>query len=239
MSEMTEQFMLNERFKEVYNLLEQRGVIVKSGRGERSKSSFADKLGTTGSVIEDYLNSRRLITYNRAKTLCQLYGISEHFMLHGKGKPFGGLNYDGIIESKTSAPLGNIFLTSVDAFAGNTVATDSSGETERFSLPGIRGEHYAFTVSGNSMLPTLNDSDMIICREVDDWRNIRDKHLYAVLVRGQSLVVKRVKKIMDGRGNCIRLTLISDNYVEYPAYDVEMSEVLRVLEVRQRISETF
>ena len=60
---------LNRRFTEVYHLLEEKGEIVKSNR-QKSKSAFAENLGTKGHIIGHYLKGNRKITYEQVKRLC-------------------------------------------------------------------------------------------------------------------------------------------------------------------------
>ena len=49
---------LNGRFRSVYNALVDRGIIVKSDR-QKSKTVFAQRLGTKGHIIDLYLQDKR------------------------------------------------------------------------------------------------------------------------------------------------------------------------------------
>jgi hypothetical protein len=178
---------LNDRFIKVFQMLEDKGAIVKNDRNGRGIGDVAEKiLGNKGygHIVRAFLNpkDKRVISYSQARVFCREYGINESFLLDGTGTPFG---FDLPKRSSIagSFPKGNILFTTVEAFAGSTVENDSftTEESSWFSLPGIQGNGLvAFQINGNSMEPVIFNGDLVVCREVDRLDNVKDNDIYAV-----------------------------------------------------------
>ncbi len=229
---------LNRRFKKVYHLLEKKGEIVKSNR-QKSKTIFANNLGTKGHIIDHYLRGTRKITYEQTKRLCAKYDVNQVFMFQGIGKPFDK-NKLPDPEQKLAMALGinfspNILFTNVEAFASNTISVDLIEENERFAIPGISGDLIAFNINGMSMAPTIHAGDMVICKPLEAIEEMHDDEVYAV-VSNQSVWVKRVRRCFDRHQNCSHLKLISDNYEEFDPFIIEIGEVKKLLKVTRRIT---
>ncbi|MEM9921615.1 MAG: S24 family peptidase [Bacteroidota bacterium] len=232
---------LNRRFKEVYQQLVERGEIVKNCR-QKSKSAFAHKIGTKGHIIDLFLQSKRTITYEQAKHLCAHYDISEAYMFQGIGTPFEKPRIPDP-EKKLAMALGinfspNILFTNIEAFASNTVGVDLLEENESFHIPGLEGDLVAFNINGESMSPTILAGDMVICTPLKEKHEMVDNDIYAV-VANQSVWVKRVKRCLDKYGRWTHLKLISDNYLEYDPFIIELTEVRKLLRVKRRLTGFF
>jgi hypothetical protein len=229
---------LNRRFKIVYEELENRGEIVKSHR-QKSKSAFAAKLGTKSHIVSLYLKNERKITYEQAKLLCSKFGVSEQFMFQGIGTPFSKTKLPDP-EERLCMALGidfppNILFTNVEGFASNTIGVDLWEQNERFRIPGIKGDLVAFYINGDSMHPTIDAGDMVICSPLDSNAELNDQDVYAI-VSNTCVWVKRAQKCFDRHGICTHLRLISDNYEEFDPFIIELSEVRRLLKVTRRIT---
>ncbi|MEM1319970.1 MAG: S24 family peptidase [Bacteroidota bacterium] len=236
MQETTRQ-ILNKRFQAVYHLLVEQGEIIKSNR-QKSKSAFAEKIGTKGHIVDLYLNEKRTITYEQAKKLCAVYSVSESYMFQGEGEPFG--QEDTPHPTRLASALGinfspNILFTNVEAFASNTVGVDLLEENEWFHIPGVSGDLVAFNINGQSMEPTINAGDMVICTPLESTIEMIDDEIYAV-VTNQSVWVKRVQRCYDRYNNWTHLRLISDNQEEFDPFIVEINEVKRLLKVKRRLT---
>jgi len=228
---------LNKRFKEVYGLLVSRKEIIKSDR-QKSKSAFAEQIGTKGHIIDLYLRGERKITYDQAKKLCSKYGVSETYMFQGEGQAFESLEQSNT--NKLARALGisfspNILYTNMEAFAGNTVGVDLLEENEWFHIPGVSGDLIAFNINGDSMAPTINTGDMVICKPLESNSEMVDGEVYAI-VTNQSIWVKRVRKYYNPYQKWTHLQLISDNKEEYDPFYVELNEVQKLLKVKRRLT---
>ncbi|MEL6926046.1 MAG: S24 family peptidase [Bacteroidota bacterium] len=235
---------LNDRFRKVFKLLEERGEIVKNDRGGRGMGDFAEKiLGNRayGHIIRAFLNpnDKRVIDYRQARILCNEFGVNESYLIDGIGTPFGyDLPSGKSNGNSTPVSNGNILFTSVEAFAGASVESGGfAPEThEFFSVPGLSGGGLvAFPINGNSMEPVIMDGDIVICREVKGMGDIRDNEIYAVKSNG-SLWVKYVQKVTDRRNRVSELKMISANYLEHDPFNEEVNEYTRLYKVVSRIN---
>ena len=230
---------LNDRFVEIFDILEERGEIVKNDRGGKGMGDFAEKiLGNRqyGHIIRAFLNpnDKRVISYSQARRLCREYGINESFMLDGQGTPFG-------IEPPTNTAVsegsyvGNIMFTTTEAFAGAAVDVSSLRENNTFfNLPGLSGDGMvAFPIKGNSMEPVIQDQDMVICRQIESINEIKDNEIYAVKNNG-SLWIKYVQKIFHG-GRVTHLKMISANHLEHDPFVEEVNIHTRLYKVVRRV----
>ena len=236
---------LNDRFRKVFQLLEERGDIVKNDRNGKGIGDFAERiLGNRayGHIVRAYLNpdDNRCIDYRQARILCQEYGVNEAYMLDGIGAPFG-MDLPSVAPARDSdrGYRGNILFTSTEAFAGTSLEVGSfaTEEHEYFSLPGLTGNGLvAFPIHGNSMEPIIQNGDVVICREISSLNDVRENKIYAVKNNG-SLWVKYVQKKSDRRGRVTHLKLISANHLEHDPFIEEVNEYTRLYQVVRRISD--
>jgi hypothetical protein len=241
-----DRLQLNERFIRVFQLLEERGVIVKNDRSGKGMGDFAEKiLGNRayGHIVRAYLNpdDKRCIDYSQARILCREYGINESYLIDGIGNPFGFDLPANQLVSDTNFPhkRGNIIFTSDEAFANRSAVgvEGTRAEEEYFNIPGLSGGGlYAFPINGNSMEPVIQNGDIVICREVHSINEVKDNKIYAVKTYDK-LVVKYVQKITDSKGRVTHLNLISSNHLEHDPFKEPMNEYIRFYQVIRRISD--
>ena len=242
-----DRIQLNNRFIEVFKLLQERGEIVLNNRSGKGMGDFAKKiLGNRayGHIVRAYLNEndKRVIDYHQARAVCREYGVNESYLIDGEGTPFGfDLPKTSYKSSNVKPQMGNILFTTVQAFAGSGVdvaegKADTDEENQYFAIPGMSGNGLvAFSIDGNSMENIINDGDIIICRELQSLNEIKDNEIYAVKSNG-SLWVKYVKRIFNNRGRITALKLISENSLEFDPFEEEVNEYTRLYKVESRIS---
>jgi phage repressor protein C with HTH and peptisase S24 domain len=239
--------LLNDRFVKVFQILESKGVIVKNDRNGRGVGDVAEKvLGNKsyGHIIRAYLDtsSKRVIDYGQARAFCRAYGVSEEFVIEGTGSPFATDTPNSEIynmylhtENKNN---GNILFTTTQAFAGSTAGLDTFARESNnfFSLPGITGNNLvAFPIMGNSMEPIICNGDVVVCREMGNFNDIKENDIYAVRSNG-SVWVKYVQ-VIKTRGRVSHLKLMSANYLEHDPFTEEVTEHTRLYKVIRRISQ--
>lgn len=237
-----DRLQLNKRFMNVFQLLEERGEIVKNDRGGKGMGDFAEKiLGNRayGHIVRAFLNpkDKRVIDYKHARALCRVYGINESYMIDGIGSPFG-MELPDIQKSNVEGSIGgNILFTTTEAFAGSSIDAGAKESVEYFSMPGLFGSGLvAFPINGNSMEPIIHSGDIVICKEIGLLSDIRDNKIYAVKNNG-SVWIKYVQKVPDNRGLVRRLKLISANHLEHDPFVEEVNEHTRLYQVVRRISD--
>lgn len=235
---------LNERFREVFRQLEERGEIIKNDRNGRGLGDFAKKIlnnRSYGHIVRAYLNpdDKRCINYEQARRVCNEYSVNHSYLLEGDGPPFGFELPQPVEVPGSETPL-NILFTTTEAFAGSPDGGNSFvvEETDLFRIPGISGSGYvAFPINGNSMEPIISYGDTVICKEIESPNQIKDNRIYAVKHSGK-MWIKYVHKIYDAsHKRVVKLKLISANYLEYDPILKDVDRSTKLYEVVRRISE--
>ena len=240
-----DRIQLNNRFREVFKLLLERGDVILNDRNGRGMGDFADKIlgnRSYGHIVRAFLNpdDKRVIDYRHARAICREYGVNESYLVDGIGTPFGIDLPQATSTNNGPRRKGNILFTSVQAFAGSGVdvggGNAASEEHEFFSMPGVSGSGLvAFPIEGNSMTPVIQDGDIVICRQINGVYEIKDNSIYAIKSNG-SLWIKHVQGIRNNKGRIHRLNLISANHHEIPPFEEEVNEHTRLYQLIRVIS---
>lgn len=225
---------INRRFIEVFHTLEDKGLIVRNDR-EKGMSMLALKiLGNKqyGHQINNILKKERNITFEAVNKFCDLFGVNEAYLLKGEGQPFGQSEKKGQI----------CYLRNQAAVAGDSIGinTDYSANSY-FSLPDLAGNDFlAFPVEGNSMEPRIYSGDMVICRPVENWDQVKDNEIYTVVMNDR-VFVKYIKKIYEtndnGQSVVSRVTLISANYLEHDPFTEDVTPTTKIYKVVKRLQD--
>ena len=225
------QHLVNQRFKEVYRQLE-------ASRRIKGKSDIAKKLGTYNHVVNAILKGKRNITIDQLQRLCEAYEVNANYLFGATDSIFAEAVSDAaplpVGEVHTNGVRQNITLVPDRALAGYALEhqdQDYLKELPRFAVPNLSGELMAFEISGDSMLPTITNGDLVVCEPVERGTSLRDNHIYVIVT--DVVVAKRVQQI---KGNAGQLRLISDNGQVYQPYDVDLEEIRQILKVKCRIT---
>jgi plasmid maintenance system antidote protein VapI len=225
--------VVNQRFKLVFETLEKQNFI-------KGKSDLAKKLGTYNHVVNSILKGQRNITLDQLNKLFETYGVNANFLF--------GLSTDMFLHQQELIPTrfmaekefrghrDNILLVPSKALAG--YATELQDKTymeslQGFSIPGLEGTLLAFEISGDSMLPTITNGDLVICAPLERGEPLRDNQVYIVVT--DVVVAKRIQQIKDNQ-TVQALRLISDNSLVFKPYDVELEDVRQILQVKCRLT---
>jgi len=98
-----------------------------------------------------------------------------------------------------------------------------------YSLPGYSNKTFRmFEVEGHSMIPTFEDSDIVIGKFVENLAEIRNDRVHIIITKHDGLLIKRVfNRVVSDE----KLILNSDNQKdprEYPPIVIAPDEVLEV-----------
>ena len=105
------------------------------------------------------------------------------------------------------------------------------------SIPGLSGEFFAFKVAGDSMFPSFEDGDLILCEQLSDKDQLNEEDAY-VLQSRNGLYLKRVLKKYDPQNQLVGLVLSSDNQEGdgYPAFSLPLEDLENCLRVKMRLT---
>lgn len=226
---------VNKRFIEVFHLLEQKGLIVRNDRA-KGLSMLAQKIYGNkqyGHNIGNVLKKERNITFEAVVKFCDLFSINESYILKGEGQPFG--------ENKNRGQI--CYLHDQAAVAGDSigVSTQDNSSNSYFSLPDLSGNDYlAFPVEGNSMEPRISSGDLLICKPLDSWADVKDNEIYTVVINDR-VFVKYIKKMYEkddnGQEVVSKINLISANYLEHDPFIEDVTTNTKIYKVVKRLQD--
>jgi phage repressor protein C with HTH and peptisase S24 domain len=223
--------LVNKKFHEVFDELEKSNKI-------KGKSDIATKLNTYNHVINSILKGDRNITVEQMHKLFETYNINANYLF--------GLSDDIYLSGSEAIPVRskternmvgrqNITLVPERATAGYATALDTPQylqDFSKFSIPNLEGTLIAFEISGDSMMPTITNGDMVVCEALERGEPIRDNQVYVVVT--DVVVAKRIQQIKSG-SVVKEMRLISDND-RYQPYMVTPEEVRQILRVKCRLT---
>lgn len=223
--------IVNQRFRFVFEELEKSNKI-------KGKSDIASKLGTYNHVINSILKGDRNITVEQLHKLFDTYNISADYIFGLSYEMFMPGHADFPTRSKNDRAFAgrqNIVLVPDRAMAGYATTMDTPqyiADFQKFSIPGLDGHLIAFEISGDSMMPTITNGDVVVCEPLERGEPIRDNQVYVVVT--DVVVAKRIQQVKSG--NHLReMRLISDND-RYQPYNVTPDEVQQILRVKCRLT---
>jgi phage repressor protein C with HTH and peptisase S24 domain len=225
---------VNQRFKEVFITLQKNEKI-------KSKSDIASQLGTYNHIINSILKGERNITVDQMNKLFETYSVNANYLFGISNDMFtDDAGVSGDLQTLTHgfnfSGRQNITLVPNKALAGYALNAGDQHFMEnlqRFSIPGLDGALTAFEISGDSMVPTITNGDIVVCEPIERNEPLRDNQVYVVVT--DVVVAKRIQQIKQGT-KVTQLRLISDNSDVYRPYTVELNEVQQILRVKCRLT---
>ena len=231
--------LVNQRFFECINVLKNRSEV-------NSDREFALSVDISPSNLGDIKANRRSVTIEILNRAADKFGINSAYIVTGAGRPF-------VKASDTSEPAATkvreVVVVATQDTSGNTTvplinhkaaATFVAGyqsqewfeEQDSILLPSYmikEGQCYALQVSGDSMEPTLQQDDWVICRLLDDseYRYIGDGEVYVVVSEQKGIQIKRIRNRLHQYGV---IRCLSDN-PKHETFDIPESELLQVWKV--------
>jgi Peptidase S24-like len=223
--------LTNQRFRQVYDVLIKNKKI-------KNKQQLAQQLDTYNHVINLCLKGERNITVEQMNRLCEIHHINANFLFGKSDMIF--LNDAKVLpihtDNDTALRRNNITLVPYKAAAGYAMNPGDwhfLDSLQKFSIPGLEGNLTAFEISGDSMLPTITNGDVVVCEPLERGEPLRDNQVYVVVT--DVVVAKRIQQVKKN-GTVTHLRLISDNGDVYLPYEVSSNEVQQILRVKCRLT---
>lgn len=197
---------------------------------------LAEKADVGASFVYDILNGKSSNpTTKKLSSVAQVLGVSVPYLLHGTRAFHDFFSSTPLASSSNSDELVAIPSVAVEASmgGGSEVAEEATSKPYYFHRSWIRqklktspADLRIIFVRGDSMLPTLDDNDMVL---VDVSRKSPTPPGIFVLFDGIGLVVKRLEYLGDKEEPLIRI--ISDNrkYGPYERGAMEVNIIGRVV----------
>lgn len=210
----------------------------------RSSRQFALELQYLPQSLSEILKHRRDVTIDLIRRAVERYKINPVFLYTGEGPMFMSeedrpdLKILTIVKSAEEDE--HIVHVPAPAHAGYAEELGNPVFIEKlptFTLPDYRykgGIFRSFDVAGDSMFPTLQEGDKVVCSFLEPslWENsLKDNYVYVVVTRGD-IMVRRVLNLLHERR---QLRLLADNLF-YEPFHVPLHEVREIWYARAKIS---
>ncbi len=90
------------------------------------------------------------------------------------------------------------------------------------------------------MEPRISSGDLLICKPLDDWSDVKDNEIYTVVINDR-VFVKYIKKMYDkddsGREVVSKINLISANYLEHDPFTEDVTTNTKIYKVVKRLQD--
>lgn len=153
-----------------------------------SQKEFGQKIGVAESTVSLYESNKRFPDADTLKKISALFGVSLDYLLGNapdkeiQPKPAGR----GIRIPVLGRVVAGIPIEAVEEILDYEEITPELAAT---------GEFFALQVKGDSMLPKLEEGDVVIVKKQED---VETGDIAIVLVNGDEATIKQVKKVNGG-----------------------------------------
>ena len=171
-----------------------------------TQDELGAKITATKSMISLWENGRRKVDTVNLQRIANAFNVTTDYLLGRDPIPNDSkseINYAIPLTGGVRIPV----LGSIVAGIPNTAVTDYDEWIEISQSLAMRGEYFALRIKGDSMEPTLFDSDIVVIRQQPD---IEDGEIAAVSIAGSEATIKRIYHRSDG------VDIVGDNVRAFP-----------------------
>lgn len=164
------------------------------------------KLNITRNAVSQWETNKRVPTSIMLTQIAKLFNVTTDYLLGRDPIPNDSkseINYAIPLTGGVRIPV----LGSIVAGIPNTAVADYDEWIEISQSLAMRGEYFALRIKGDSMEPTLFDSDIVVIRQQPD---VEDGEIAAVSIAGNEATIKRIYHRSDG------IDIVGDNVRAFP-----------------------
>ena len=225
------------RFVECHNKLKDDGRV-------KSSRQFALALDYLPQNLNDIIKGKRDAPLDLIRKGVEIFRINPAYLYAGEGSMFldeaGQDNFRVLtvgVDTNGEERIGHVPIEAPSGYAQELSDPQFFRSLPNYTLPDRKyqhGSYRSFDVEGDSMYPTLQEGDRLVCNAVDpnDWfSGLHDHHVYVVVTRSSILVKRVINNLQRHR----HLELVSDNNY-YKKVRLNISEIRELWHVETRIS---
>lgn len=164
------------------------------------------KLNITRNAVSQWETNKRVPTSTMLTQIAKLFNVTTDYLLGRDPIPNdlkSEINYAIPLTGGVRIPV----LGSIVAGIPNTAVTEYDEWIEISQSLAMRGDYFALRIKGDSMEPTLFDSDIVVIRQQPD---VEDGEIAAVSIAGNEATIKRIYHRSDG------IDIVGDNVRAFP-----------------------
>lgn len=177
-----------------------------------TQQAFARHIGVGQSAIANWVKRDSIPASGKAQILSSCDNISERWLFFGEGNMF---------------PKGtNNFYKELEVSAGRIEFCNTTAKPQRIYIPGVEADAF-FPVKGFSMTPTIQEGDIVGVVQMDNFEEIKPKHIYLIITADNERMLKHIEV---GNPKSPYITLTSDNE-KYEPFKIRKENVLSIYKV--------
>lgn len=228
---------VTERFLECFERLKALNKV-------RSGRQFAMSLDYLPQSFGEIIKGRRDVTIELLRKAVEVYQFNPEYICRGEGGFFCGEGKHEasriltiMTDREDNERIIHVPVKAQAGYACGTLEPEFMEELPHYTLPDYNykvGTHRSFDVAGDSMEPSIQNGDKIICSYLDHFQwesSIRNNYVYVIVTTGDVLVKRVINNLRKHR----HLELISDNSF-YPSIRMNVNDIREVWAVRTKIS---
>ena len=212
-----------------------------------NEKRFAESIGVKPAVINNYTKGKQQSKpgFEVLHKIIEAYPeVNIEWLLNGKGEMLKGRK-KGVTEKiivATQDTKGNVTVPLINRKAAANYLSGHQTqeyfeELDALILPNslVSGKQYcAIQVSGDSMKPTLQDGDYVLCYRCDrqEWENLSDGEVCVIVSVTNGVQIKRIKNKLNENF----LTCESDNYKKHPPFDLAHEDIAEIWRATWKLS---
>ncbi|MGK7391608.1 MAG: XRE family transcriptional regulator [Candidatus Cyclobacteriaceae bacterium M2_1C_046] len=197
-----------------------------------SQTEFSRKIGISQGALSQIESGRSRLSMETLKNLSKAFNVNCNWIVSGKGDIF-------IKQEKTDGKNSNkrkgIPLVDVNARAGYIKGYKNINyinTLDTYDIPGFKngGSYRMFEIEGESMVPTLFPSEIVIAKQ-KEIKNLESDKLSVILTK-KALIAKRAKRSAESKD---KVKVISDN-PEFSNFNISLQDIVETWEIQGKIS---
>ncbi|HTL83528.1 MAG TPA: helix-turn-helix domain-containing protein [Bacteroidia bacterium] len=206
-----------------------------------SQTDFAEKIGITQTSLSQIEGEKNGISYDVFKGIIEKFDVDPTWLMDGTGNM---MRHESAKKRTGAIPLvvavdredeeENIVVVDKKAAAGYLQGQqdpDYIAKLPSFRLPGFTGKTFrAFEIIGDSMLPGIKPSDMIVGSYMESLKDIKKGEVYIGVLHDGSIVAKRIVPIGGDK-----YEFRSDN-TSYDPYYINAEDIAQLWKAEARIT---
>lgn len=177
-----------------------------------TQTAFAELLGVRQSAVANWVSRGAIPSSAMPNIISKCDRLSERWLMLGEGEMH--LKYT------------NNFYRELGVSAGRLEFESSREVPEMICIPGVNADAF-FPVKGCSMMPTIQEGDIVGVKKVDSVSSIRPEDIYLIITADNE---RMIKHIHAGDDEDEFVTLVSDNK-DYAPFQVKKESILSIYKV--------
>lgn len=197
---------------------------------QMSQTEFARTIGISQGALSQIESGRSRLSMETLKNLSSEFNVNCNWVVNGKGDIF--------FRTKSKAPTTkNKLIPFINKKARAGYFRGYSNPEylktlDEYHVPGFEdGNLRMFEIQGDSMIPTLFESEVVIAEKAVNYKNIENNCL-AVFLMPKQLVAKRIEKLPDDDSSFIAK---SDN-ADYSNMKIKYADVNELWVIQAKLT---